>query len=164
MDNPYAPPESGDGDPRMPDDELDALRPTWVIRVAWMALVGAGFLAIVSGGQLLIGGYSYGLIRQAAPFSMIGIGVVALLDGAKLMRMRRWAAIGGVIVSGLMILLVVAWIVFAGSSGGVISFIHLIVPGVAGGSMVFSIMALKPCALAEEARRRLAETGIDARF
>lgn len=163
MVDPYTPPQRIDDDPLMPDDEMDALQPTWKIRVAWMALAASGFLTILSAGQLLMAVSFVDPILKAVPFTMIGTGAVALVTGAKLGRMRNWAAIGGVILGGLITVGMLTWVLFAGSRG-MFSLLQLTVPAVSGGATAFCIMTLGPCRRAEEARQRLAETGIDARF
>jgi hypothetical protein len=163
MSDPYAPPGKIDDDPQMPDDELDALKPGWKVRVAWMALAGSGFLMVLSAVQLLITFTFVDLLLKAVPFAMIVLGVISFPIAAKLRRMHGWAAIGSIVLGALITAGMVLWILFA-ASRGVISFMQLVVPAVSGATTVFSIMTLGACRLADEARRRLADTGIDARF
>ena len=53
--NPYAPPRSIADDGERFQDEIDALAPTWKIRMAWGSVAATGFLAALAGAQLLAG-------------------------------------------------------------------------------------------------------------
>lgn len=163
MDNPYAPPRKIEGDPLMPADEIDALRPTWKVRTAWMSLAAAGFLMILGGGQLLVSVRFLDPVAAAMPYVMIALGVAAFPIAIKQKRMLGWAAIAGVVLAGAITLGMLSWIVLIGTHS-VVSLLHTIVPMVSGASTVFGILILGACRRAEEARARLAESGIDARF
>jgi len=163
MDDPYAPPRKIEGDPLMPEDELDALRPTWKVRTAWMSLAAGGFLLILSGGQLLVTVEFLDVVLAAIPYAMIVLGVLTFPIALKLKRMLGWAAIGGIALGGVITVAMIAWIAFAGARGFV-SLMHLIVPVVSGAATVFCILTLGACHRAGEARAKLAESGIDARF
>ena len=163
MQNPYAPPGKIEGDPLMPEDELDALRPTWKVRAAWMSLAAVGLLLLFSGGQLLASVEFLDPLLAAIPYVMIVLGVLAFPLAIKQKRMLGWAAVSGVALGALITLSMLLWIVFAGSRGFV-SLMHMIVPVVSGASTVFGILILGACRRAGEARAKLAESGIDARF
>jgi len=161
--DPYAPPRKIEGDPLMPEDEMDALRPTWKVRVAWMSLAAGGFLLIISGGQLLASVEFVDTLLAAIPYVMIALGAITFPIAIKQKRMLGWAAVAGVVLGAAITLGMLLWVVFAGSRGFV-SLMHVIVPVVSGAATVFGIMILGACRRAGEARAALAESGIDARF
>jgi hypothetical protein len=128
-----------------------------------MSLAAAGFLLIISGGQLLAAVEFLDPLLAAIPYAMIALGVVTFPIAIKLKRMLGWAAVTGVVLGAAITLGMVIWIGFAGARGFV-SLMHLIVPVVSGAATVFGIMILGACRRAGDARAKLAESGIDARF
>jgi hypothetical protein len=163
VDDPYAPPQKIEGDPLMPEDEMDALRPTWKVRVAWMSLAATGLLMVISGAQLLATVEFLDTILAAIPYVMIGLGAISFPVAIKQKRMLGWAAVVGVVLGALITLGMVWWVAFAGARGFV-SLMHVIVPVVGGAATVFGILILGACRRAGEARHKLSEIGIDGKF
>jgi hypothetical protein len=161
--DPYAPPRKIEGDPLMPEDEMDALRPTWKVRAAWMSLFATGLMLISSAGQLVVSVEFLDPVLAAIPYAMLVLGAITFPCAIKLKRMLGWAAVAGVVLAGLITVSMLAWTAFAGSRG-LVSLLHTLVPVVSGAATVFCIMILGACRRAGEARAKLAESGIDARF
>lgn len=100
-----------------------------------------------------------GLIKLV-PFLMLAAGIAAIVLGFHVMKARGWAAITGTIVVGTIVFAQSGWIVF-GLAHGFVSLLAFGVPPLALAATVLAGISIPGSLRADQARRRLAEQGLN---
>lgn len=121
-------------------------------------MMGCGLFEAVSGLQL------WGFILtgwvNAVPFVLIALGLVAIGVGFMSARGRAQAVVAGLVVAPVILFGNSLWALF-GLTRGFVSIFGLLVPALALASIALLVIAIGPTRRATEARRRLAEQGLD---
>jgi hypothetical protein len=162
--NPYeAPRYGGEVDGHDFHDEVSATQATGVVKAAGGLQAAAGVLLASAGVQLKLVGIIGRPWVMRVPWLMILGGVVAVFFAVKIFKTRGWAALGGTVVNGLVLVGMGLWVLLTLASGFV-SLIATLVPMVALAGTVLGALAIGPCLRADAARRKLQEAGIDLSF
>lgn len=162
--NPYQPPHHGG--PAAPgefDDEVSATEPNGVVKAAGGLQAAAGVMLAFAGFQLKLVGLTGKPWVMTVPWLMIFAGILTVFFAVKLFKTRSWAAIGGTVLNGIILLGMGGWVLLSLASG-FFSLIASLVPMLALAGTVLGAIAIAPCLRAAEARRRLQDAGIDMSF
>jgi hypothetical protein len=144
--------------PTTEDYDLAALSPFWPKVAAAMTALG-GLCAILGSLQTWM---TVDILSAMAVLPVVDflLGVAAIGVATRLAVGRRWAAIVGLALSGLLVLGSGVWMVYALSNGFVAVFVLLApVMSLAGSGLCAA--SLGPCDRAERARERLASQGLE---
>jgi hypothetical protein len=145
------------------DDEIAACAPNGAVRTASGTLIGAGFLTLFNGIQLVTSLRFYDMLLQASLYAMIGVGAAAMFVGVRLYRMTGWAAPASLGLAALLSLAMGAWFVFAVRSG-LFTLFGLLAPIAAFPAVYFAYRAGPAVRRAAEIRGRLQDAGIELGF
>lgn len=120
--------------------------------------MGCGLFEAVSGLQL------WGFILtgwvKAVPFVLVATGLAAIGFGFQSARGRAQAVVAGLVVAPFILASSSVWALF-GLTRGFVSIFGLLVPALALASIALLVLAVGPTRRATEARKRLAEQGLD---
>lgn len=154
---------AGGDDASLPEDEdLDALQPSKLARIAGLSLGATGVFTLI----LALQTYAALVVRNwivAVPPAMGLFGASAVFLGARTAVLRGWAAISGTAVASVLGLAVLAWNIFAFVHGYVSLLALAIVPASAA-SAALSAAAIPAGLRADKARMRLGARGLKAGF
>jgi hypothetical protein len=100
-----------------------------------------------------------GLVKLV-PFFMLIAGIATVAVGFFVMKARGWAAIAGTVAVGTIVFAQSGWVVY-GLANGFVSLLAFGVPPLALAATVLAGIAIPGSLRADEARRRLAEQGLN---
>ncbi len=159
--NPYAAPGSEPHAVAVADAERDIAEssPPVLARVAGGVVGLAGLVVALTGAQTMMMVRVHGLLA-AAPWALIGLGLVEAGLAALVFRARAWGVGVAIGVSFTLVLSSSAWLLVSVGSG-LLSLYALAGPAVSLAAAVLSLLVMGPSQRASAARARLKEQGMD---
>lgn len=163
----YRPPAVDDGPerardvaPPTTDDDLEAIQPTPMSRVGGGLLAATGGFTVVLSLQTWLLIIRVPLLIQVLAVLMTLLGPAQVYLGWKVTRMHGWAALSGATCGGAGAVVSLAWAAYA-LIHGVLSLLSLFLVPVSILAAVLTGACIARGRLADEARARLADHGLE---
>ncbi len=147
------------GEQRMLEEDVALAAPTVMIRAAAGVLALTGLLTALTGLQTLLSVAVFGVF-SVAPYLQLAFGVATIALAFYLGRARDWAALFGLGVSGALLALNGAWLVFS-FANAFFSLFALVSAFAPLGTGILVLLAAADVRRASQARRRLQKSGLD---
>lgn len=143
------------------DADLEAIRIHKGVKAAGGAALATGVFTALLGVQTIAVVAHWTLYIGLTAFLQCGLGLASAYFGVRLMRMRGWAALAASGSLGVLVLVNLAWFVYA-ISQGVLSLLALGLCPLSGLSAVGAGLCIPITRKADRARDRLRDQGIEA--
>jgi hypothetical protein len=139
------------------DDVASAAAPPRV-RVAGAVMLMAGLFGVLHVVQLFnVITYIRGPF-VVVPYLLGALAVATVIIGVAFARTRGWAAVAGIVATGLLAVTSGAWFVFA-ILNGIFTLFGMVEPGLAVLALALAVVARGACESASAARKRLERAG-----